>query len=371
MSVTVVVGGQYGSEAKGKVVAHIAKTDGAAMCIRTGGPNAGHTCYPGGQKHITRQLPSALAVPGVLLAIGAGGMVDVELLNRELRDLMMMQWNVMDRLVIDRFAAIVNSDAAKLEENVFGLGSKLGSTQTGTGFTQSQRIMRQALVASHIPELARFHGDVAAHANHLLDQRRLVIVEGTQGFGLSMLHGQHYPFCTSRDTSASGFLSEAGLAPSTCDRVIMVMRTYPIRVGGNSGPIKHEIDWATIRKRSGYPHDLTEMTSVTKKVRRVGEWDWELAYRAAMVNRPTDIAIHGLDYLNYGDYGKTQYEELSDLSKEFIDSVENLLKVPVTFAFTGPHQDHLIDRRYHGMRPKPGQPPVHRWRDGLHREGSR
>jgi hypothetical protein len=82
----------------------------------------------------------------------------------------------------------------------------------------------------------------------------------------------------------------------------MVFRTFPIRVSGEqAGPMKDEITWEALRQESGYPHPVQEMTTVSKKLRRVGRFDWDLAARAVRVNRPTRIALNGLDYLAYED----------------------------------------------------------------------
>ena len=75
--------------------------------------------------------------------------------------------------------------------------------------------------------------------------------------------------------------------------------------------MKDEISWEQLRMESGYLYDITEMTSVTNKVRRVGRFDWDLAKRAATVNRPTHVAINGLDYLDYRNKGLSSWRSLA------------------------------------------------------------
>src|SRR5207245_10544510 len=130
-----------------------------------------------------------------------------------------------------------------------------------------------------------------------LCERKSVFVEGTQSTGLSLYHGQ-YPHVTSRDTTVAGCLSEAGISPSRVRKVIMVVRSYPIRVQdpskSTSGPMSQELTWREISRRSGVPLSelqRTEKTSTTHRKRRVGEFDWELLRRAASLNAPTDIAL--------------------------------------------------------------------------------
>jgi adenylosuccinate synthase len=179
--------------------------------------------------------------------------------------------------------------------------------------------------------------DVSEEVNETIDRGGKVLIEGTQGFGLSLYHSEHYPRTTSRDTSAAGFLSEVGVSPRLVTEIVVVFRTFPIRVAGEqAGPLRDEITWGQIRKESGYPHDITEMTSVTNKVRRVGRFDWDLARKAIAINRPTRLAINGLDYLDYRNFGIGQSAQLSVVAKQFICEVEHRLGMGIEFLGVGP-----------------------------------
>ena len=162
-----------------------------------------------------------------------------------------------------------------------------------------------------------------------------VIVEGTQGFGLSLLHGPGYPYVTSRDTTASAFASEVGLAPRDISEVIMVIRTFPIRVGGPSGHLPKEITWETVRELSRAPKAIPEFTSVTRKLRRVAHFDPHLVSLAARYNRPTSIAIMGLDRLDFSNTRATAASSLSPCSLRFIRQAEDLAKAPARWLGTG------------------------------------
>ena len=133
-----------------------------------------------------------------------------------------------------------------------------------------------------------------------LDQGDDVIVEGTQGFGLSLLHAPEYPCATSRDTTASGFAMEVGLSPRDVTTIVMVIRTFPIRVGGNSGPLD-DISWEDVRASSGTPETMPEYTSVTRRLRRVGRFDLDMVKMACRYNKPTSLAVMGLDRLDYAN----------------------------------------------------------------------
>lgn len=172
------------------------------------------------------------------------------------------------------------------------------------------------------------------------------MLEGTQGSGLSLHHGP-YPSVTSRDTNVAGCLAEAGIAAARVRKVVMVVRTYPIRVAGTSGPITSELSWKEIERRSG----LTglagqELTSKTKKLRRVGEPEWDLLRRAALLNAPTDVALTFADYLSAKNSRAWRFEQLTEETIQFVDEVERVTGARVSLISTGFMQYRgIIDRR--------------------------
>jgi adenylosuccinate synthase len=151
---------------------------------------------------------------------------------------------------------------------------------------------------------------VAPLLHHVLDDGGDVIVEGTQGFALSLLHGPDYPYVTSRDTTAAGFAMEVGLSPRLINQIVMVLRTFPIRVGGTSGPFARETSWEEIARTSGSPIVVPEYTSVTRRLRRVAHFDIELVKMAYRYNRPTSLAVMGLDRLEHANTGITDIDKL-------------------------------------------------------------
>jgi adenylosuccinate synthase len=121
------------------------------------------------------------------------------------------------------------------------------------------------------------------------------------------------------------------MPPYCIDEVILVCRTYPIRVAGASGPLNNETDWETMSIRLG--RDVCEQTTVTKKTRRIAQWDEDLFLRACMVNGPTQIAVTFTDYLDPKQEGR---EELTDKTRAFIHYLESISGgVPVTFVGVG------------------------------------
>ncbi|MCA1833916.1 MAG: adenylosuccinate synthetase [Gemmatimonadaceae bacterium] len=340
---TVVVGGQYGSEAKGKLVAHLALTTvGKVAVVRCGGTNSGHTVDIAGRRYVLRQLPSGVVEAGAALYLGAGMVIDPALLLTEMQDLAVEAGRVM----VDRNAVVLEREDQVHEEKATLL-DRIGSTLSGTGSATARKVLRGPAVrlAGSETRLRDLVGNVSRQLNDAVDIGGTVIVEGTQGAGLSLHHSPHYPFVTGRETSAAGFLSEVGLSPTLVDDVIAVFRTYPIRVAGNSGPLPGELTWQEVRRRSGAPCELVEYTSVTGRVRRVAEFDWDQAEEAVRLNRPTALAVHGLDYIDYADRSATTYAELSAASKAFMVQMERRLGTPVRFVFTGPSLRDLIDLR--------------------------
>jgi adenylosuccinate synthase len=191
--------------------------------------------------------------------------------------------------------------------------------------------------AHEVTWLADLITDVSEEANIALDHGKRVLVEGTQGFGLSLYHSNSYPKATSRDTTAAAFLSEVGLSPRLVTEIVLVFRTFPIRVAGaQAGPLKDEITWAILQQESGCPHPLQEMTTVSRKVRRVGRFDWELARKSAAANRPTRIAVNGLDYISFENERVESYPLLTSSAREFIGDLETELAVPISFCGTSP-----------------------------------
>ena len=324
MSLWVVVGGQYGGEGKGKISAFITRQEEIDICVRCGGPNSGHSFVnDDGQTVLLRQLPTGYIRPQTRLLIPAGALIDLEVLKSEL-DMLGLDHR---RVGVDRNAMVIE-EVDKQREVSLQLRERLSSTLCGVGSAVARRALRGAdvrtagIAAKEVPWLAELVTDVSEEANVALDRGKRVLVEGTQGFGLSLYHSDSYPKATSRDTTAAGFLSEVGLSPLLVTEIVLVFRTFPIRVAGDqAGPMKDEITWEILQRESGYPHPIQEMTTVSKKVRRVGRFDWDAAATAFRVNRPTKIALNGLDYLSYLDRGILVASGLSNGTRMFIEQL--------------------------------------------------
>lgn len=290
----IVVGGQFGSEAKGHVAAQLAARYDADLAIRTGGPNAGHTVYSPltgdglkfdeRQQFKLRQLPTAsVSNPRTTIAIAAGALVDPDLLWEELRA------TGRGRVLVDPAVTILERKHRIAEEQDPEM--QWGSTKEGIGAARADRIHRTAATAASFwPEVVGprddtgelVQSDVAEVARNTLGFGGTVLIEAAQGYGLG-LHTPYYPKTTSADCRAIDALADVGLSP-WCDEVRfaqlevwVVVRPYPIRVAGESGPLMGETSWDEL----GLPE---ERTTVTNKVRRVGVWDHALVRDAIRAN---------------------------------------------------------------------------------------
>jgi adenylosuccinate synthase len=331
MPVTVVAGGQFGSEGKGKVAHSLAKEMGAAAAVRVGGPNSGHTVVDdNGNQIIFRQLPTAAILPDIHCILPAGSYVRLDVLLREIEVAHLSP----DRLSIDP-NAIVITDRQVAEENASNLYATIGSTLTGTGAAVKARIERSSGVtlAQQDEALQRYVRPTTPFLRSVLQRNERVVIEGTQGFGLSVLHSMHYPFVTSRDTTAAGFVSEAGLSPLDVDDIVLVLRAFPIRVSGNSGPMFKEISWSEVTSESGSPTQLTEYTSVTRRLRRVARFDSEMVRRAVLYQRPTRIVLNHVDHV---DAECARFGVLTAKALTFVHKVESDIGGKISFVGWGP-----------------------------------
>jgi adenylosuccinate synthase len=347
MSLWIVVGGQFGSEGKGKIAAYLSLREKIDICIRCGGPNSGHSFAIDDTHNIVlRQLPTAAYHPKIRLLLPSGSLIDPAILKQELDSFALSP----ERVGIDQNAMIIEPSDKDVEA-ALGLRSRLSSTLTGVGSALSRRLLRSLDVrlakdsTASFPWLRPYLVNTAEEANIGLDQGKKVLVEGTQGFGLSLYHSPFYPKTTSRDTSAAAFLSEVGLSPKLVTEIVLVVRTFPIRVAGDqAGPLKDEISWDELRELSGAPHSLEEYTTVTQKPRRVGRFDCELVRQAVAINRPTKLAVNFLDHLTFKNYAVSSWSDLTLHTQQYILSLEQTLKAPIIYCGTGPRLTHLIDR---------------------------
>lgn len=357
MSITVVAGGQFGGEGKGKVTAHLCRSYDYDLAIRCGGPNSGHTVVIDDESVVLRQVPAGVVNPETRLCLSAGCIIDMDVLNEEIDRFSLTP----ERLGVDRNAVIIKTEHKKAEKDL-NLNDRIGSTCTGTGVAVAGRVLRGARVvqARNVRSLEPYLSNVAEEVMTHYQSGNRIVVEGTQGFGLSLYHSPYYPYTTSRDTTASAFLSEVGVSPTVVSSVIMVIRTFPIRVGGNSGPLPNEVDWDIVRQESGYPFEIQEFTTVTRKRRRVARFDNNIVRRAITANAPTVLALMGIDYVDYKNVKAQIYSDLTPAARGLVESLEEDLGVRIGLIGTGQEDCNLVDRMVdsYGKQEREGVQPA-------------
>jgi adenylosuccinate synthase len=330
MPATIVMGGQWGDEGKGKLTDTLAAN--ADLVVRAnGGANAGHTVKTDQGVFKLHLIPSGILNPHVRCLVGAGVVVDPELVLAEMDDLIARGISL-QQLSISKRAHVVlpyHPIVDRLEETARLEGS-IGTTMRGNGPAYSDKVARRGLRMADLvdPDALRYHlgrelqrwnrilAGVYGSAEIDLDElvrelsqfgERLrpyvrttepivavaagkrIIIECAQGAMLDVDYGT-YPFVTSSSTSAAGACQGAGVPPMSVERVLGVYKAYSTRVG--AGPLPTELEDATgqlIRERGN------EYGTTTGRPRRTGWFDAVAARYVSQLNGISDVALTLLD----------------------------------------------------------------------------
>jgi adenylosuccinate synthase len=331
MPCTVVAGAFWGDEGKGKIVSYLALKDKIDLCVRTGSVNAAHTVWIEGKRYAMHMVPAAFTYEKCRLLIGAGANIHVAKFLEEVE-----LTNVKNRIGVDYQASIIeekHSEQDKTNAHLKGLGT----TGWGVGPAIEDRVRRTAKLAKDVAELKPYLTDVAAETNNAIDAGKKVLLEGTQGFMLSLFYGT-YPYVTGRDTSASAICSEAGVGPTKVDEVLLVFKAFMTRVG--AGPLPGELPREEAVKRGWF-----EIAAGTGRERRSAPFNFEIAKRAVMINGATQAALTKLDIVYPSCKGVRKYEDLPLEAKEFVKDVERKVGIPVVLIGTGQEALDIVDRR--------------------------
>jgi adenylosuccinate synthase len=331
MPCTVIVGAFWGDEGKGKIISYLALKDKLDFCVRTGSVNAAHTVWREGKRYALHMVPAAFLHQKCRLLIGAGANVHVARFLEEVE-----LTKVKDRVGVDQHASIIEEKHSVQDKTSAHLKG-LGTTGWGVGPALEERARRTAKLAKDIPELQPYLADVATEINEGMDAGKKVLLEGTQGFMLSLFYGT-YPYVTGRDTGAAAICSEAGVGPTRVDDVLIVYKSFITRVG--AGPLPGEITKEEAKERGWF-----ETAAGTGRDRRSAPFNFELARKNAEINGATQAAVTKLDCMFPECKDAQKFEDLSKDAKQFIKEVENRTGIPVVLIGTGPEALDIIDRR--------------------------
>lgn len=397
--IIIVQGAQFGSESKGAVAHALAQRLGVRWAVRTGSINAGHSIVVNGRKLAFCQLPTAVVLPSVRVVLGPGAYLHEDTLHAEAEVA-----GCADRLYID-YNCGVHLDDYAAESKADGRTLRIGATGKGCAEAIIHKIADRGrgtsllfrdLHHSRYAHLAQH--DTAALLNDAYDRGEPILLEGTQG-SLLDFHCGPYPFVTSRQTTAAAWVTEAGLSPALSYEVVLVVRTYPIRVAGNSGPMPNEIDWPTLARRinvrltdhgreplvcedaitdyelalkklaadwryqgrsdveialygstevlGGLPESaqqelakLFETTTVTKRLRRIAEIDVEQLRLTVRKERPAYIA---LTFLNYIFPELAGARELHAEAIAYLEDLQQRIGCWIRYTSVGPSSDDLLE----------------------------
>jgi adenylosuccinate synthase len=415
----VVVGAQWGDEGKGKLVDVLAER--ADWVVRyQGGANAGHTVDLGSRCFVLHQIPSGILHPGVRCAIGNGVVLDPETLFTEIDLLVADGVDVEGRLYVSDRAHLV-LPYHKLVDGESPASKEIGTTGRGIGPAYEDKIARrgvrvvdlrhpaqlEALVARGVehanamlehsgsakradigqtldvlrgiaPRLLALADDVGLAVYRARESGAAILLEGAQGSLLDIDHGT-YPYVTSSSTTCGGAATGVGLAPTTIDAALGVVKAYTTRVG--NGPLPTELGEPLISRLRELGH---EYGATTGRPRRCGWFDGVVVRYAVRVNGLTDLAVTKLDVLDtldrvaictgYAAGGDIltefpsdltalddmvpQYEwfegwqvptggarRLNDLppaARRYLDRIEQLVEAPIRYVSVGTRRDQII-----------------------------
>lgn len=331
MPCTVICGGFWGDEGKGKIISYLAIKEKLDVCVRTGSVNAAHTIWYEGKRYALHMVPGGFVHEKCRLLIGAGSNVEVAQFLKEVEET-----NVKNRIGVDSQASIIEEKHSAQDKASAHLKG-LGTTGRGVGPAIEERVRRTAKIARDVPELKPYLADVAAETNNAINGGKNVLLEGTQGLMLSLFYGT-YPYVTGRDTSASAICSEAGVGPTKVDNVLVVLKSFMTRVG--TGPLPGELPKEEAMKRGWF-----ETAAGTGRDRRSAPFNFELAKKAVMLNGATQVAVTKLDCVYPKCKGARTYNDLPSDAKQFINEIEKQTRVAAALIGTGPEALDIIDRR--------------------------
>jgi len=419
--IIIVQGGQFGSESKGLVAGYLCKKERMDIAVRTGAVNAGHSVYYNGSRYVNQQLPVGWVNPDTRLVIGAGALIDPTILDREVREISALTGtDIRERLSIDRRAGIHRPyHAARSKDS--GRHHAIGATGKGASEALVERITGRGLGYQQFGDTHESDGydvcDTEALLNYSWNEGAKILLEGTQGQLLDLYLGP-YPYTTHKQTGPAQWMLECGLSPALPTEICMVVRTYPIRVAGNSGPMPQETSWPelaremnALRDRAGLPpllregaiasfeeavveagknfdgpanwshlnqhrwsaadrlnyqaalsevhktalmslpeatvkelSTLFELTTVTKKLRRIARLDRETVETAARQIRPAWVALTFANYVWPESWFTLPREWTAD-QQEYTRQLEEWCRASVRLVSFGPEDCHTLDRK--------------------------
>lgn len=297
--VDVIVDLQFGSTGKGLIAGYLSTKNNYDIVISANMPNAGHTFIDAqNQKMIHKVLPSGICSPGLdFVLIAPGAIFNFERLVWEVSQAISFGYNF---TVLIHEHAMILEDYHKYSEKFKGY-KNIGSTQQGSAAAMIEKIRRSGgiLVRHKLGNLMTGSVRVISHAEYInvLYTSKRILAEGAQGYSLGINAG-FWPYCTSRDCTPARILSDMYVPIPWVERVIGTARTFPIRVGGTSGPGYRDQCELTWDKVGVEP----EKTTVTNRERRIFSFSKRQIWESMIICQPNEIFLNFCNYLKDKPY---------------------------------------------------------------------
>ena len=401
---TLILGLQWGDEGKGKIVDNLSEnTD--VVCRFLGGHNAGHTIKVNGQKTVLHLIPSGILHHNAKCLIGNGVVLALDALDKEINELKSRGIEFKDRFFVSSACSLILPTHVSIDQTRDKKES-IGTTGRGIGPAYEDKIGRRAirfgdlgnhntleekvelLVNYHNRLLKDLYKDKPHDVNKVLNEikkyqhlyeefcvdsqdmmynwvknKKTILFEGAQGTLLDIDHGT-YPYVTSSSTTAGGVSTGLGIGPKYINKIIGISKAYTTRVG--EGPFLTELfdeDGELLAKRGN------EFGATTGRPRRCGWLDLVALKKAVFTNSVTDLCITKLDVLDetetikacieydndkpvYKEFdgwlssteGITEYSDLPEKAKRYIEYIEKFSDCNASIISTGPSRDQTISR---------------------------
>ena len=401
---TLILGLQWGDEGKGKIVDNLSESFDV-VCRFQGGHNAGHTIKVDGEQTVLHLIPSGILHENANCLIGNGVVLALDALNDEINKLKDKGISFNRRFFVSSACSLILPTHIAIDK-VRDIKESIGTTGRGIGPAYEDKVGRRAvrfgdlsdekLLRDKIELLVNFHNrllvdiyktdpykpddvfeevykfkslyeDYCVDSQNLMyefiKEKKSILFEGAQGTLLDIDHGT-YPYVTSSNTIAGGVSTGLGIGPKFIDRIIGITKAYTTRVG--EGPFITELfdENGTHLAKKG-----NEFGATTGRARRCGWLDLVALKKAVFTNSVTDLCITKLDVMDelkeinvcieYSDTqpiyktfdgwlssteGITNYIDLPNEAKEYIEFIENFTECKASIISTGPSRDQTISR---------------------------
>lgn len=378
--VTLIVGGQFGDEGKGKLV-DVLSVDAQIVARYQGGANAGHTIIVDGTKYVLHLIPSGILHEGVTNILGNGMVIHPASLVEEIKQLEDAGFLVTpDNLKISESAHVITEDHISHDKQS---GSIIGTTGRGIGPAYRDKAARIGIRMhdyvsgdfSHSEELAGFVTNTTALVHQAREGGQSILIEGAQGTMLDIDHGT-YPFVTSSNCFAGGACTGLGLGPKHIDHIYGVFKAYLTRVGNGPMPTEQLNETGEFLREKG-----KEFGATTGRPRRCGWFDAVQAKYSVQINSMDKLLITKLDVFDglqeikictsYNETGSlyplhdldtctavyetfpgwdgsirgiTSFDKLPPEAKAYLKRIEEVVGIPILMVSTGPDREETIMR---------------------------